>query len=714
VILGTAAYMAPEQARGLAVDRRADIWAFGVVLYEMLTGRTAFAAATVPDTLAAVLTREVDWTALPEATPPAIRRLLRRCLERDPRRRLRDIADARLDLDEVAAGTVEDAPAPAAALQAPRRPPVPWLLGAGALGLLVGAAIGIRFLSPQPEPAGPEAPAATIRTLVAAGESIEPALAPDGRTLAFVSWRNGEQRIWIKDLASGSESPISRKDAWHPVFSPDGTSLLFQATSGGSTELFRIALATREERLVARHARDGGWSPDGRTVLFVRSRLEGSTHLNDLLTVAAGGGEERVLRRATAAQWINEPVWSPDGGRVAWTETGATAGIGDRIAVFDIEGRELESFPVEIAGLPGLTPRVQGKRWLSDRRLALLLSDGSDQAMVGSAGRVATLDLGSGRVRSVLPLSTVGFGLDVAGPGALVVSLGSRTLNLFESALAGGGRGGGPVPVTEGPFTDRQPVYSPDGQWLAFSSTRSGNFDVWKLARASGELRRLTDHEATDWDPAWSPGGERLLFSSNRSGRFQIWIADADGSSPRQVTDLENAQNPTMTPDGEWIVFVRQDAGDEANGIWKIRPDGRDLTPVAVGPYFLPEVSPDGRVVAFRGTQEQGLRLVYLADGRRLPIELPATNRFRWSDGGGLRLWALSWSERGVAVVRARFDPERGTLGPVEIVVPAELAGEAETLGVARDGSAVTFSRFAHARTEIVRIDGLRELAAER
>ena len=139
--------------------------------------------------------------------------------------------------------------------------------------------------------------------------------------------------------------------------------------------------------------------------------------------------------------------------------------------------------------------------------------------------------------------------------------------------------------------------------------------------RTTGELRRLTDHEADDWDPALSPDGRRLLFSSNRTGKFQIWIAEADGSSPRQVTDLENAQNPTMTADGAWIVFGLQEAGADKDGIWKIRPDGTAAALVAAGGSLLtPEVSPDGRYVAMQSTGKQ--KLLRVADGALLDGDL--------------------------------------------------------------------------------------------
>jgi len=705
VILGTAAYMAPEQARGGVVDKRADVWAFGVVLYEMLTGRSLFVADTVPDTLAAVLTREVDLAALPPATPPAIRRLLRRCLERKPRNRLHDIADARLVIDDTLAGVADEpiaAVPPAIAPAAPAwRRALPWLGGA-----LVGLASGFLVL---PRGAVPVADAGevltTIRMLVAAGQSAEPDVSPDGRTLAFESSRGERPRVWIKDLASGSESALARDPSWLPRFSPDGTSVLFNTEAEERRiDLYRVALATREERLVARDAEVGDWSPDGRRVSFLRGRVRESTLGNgysDLVTLDLASGEERVLFRDEGDS-LDFARWSPDGRRIAVVLRGLQTGEPSQIGIVDGASGAIERHPLRLGALSGA--QVQGMAWLASDRLAVLLLDAGTR--IAQSGRIATLDVETGALTSVLPLPSIGWGLASDRKGSLFVGIGSTEQNLREARRDGAAWSSAAL-LTEGPFSDRQPVYTPDGRSILFTSDRSGNLDLWRLDRASGELRRLTEHEASDWDPALSPDGRHLLFSSNRTGRFQIWIADADGSAPRQVTDLENAQNPTMTGDGEWIVFTLQDAG-ERSGIWKVRPDGRDATLIAAGPFLIPETSPDGRFVAFRYTLAAGDRLVRIADGRRLDVAIPFNDRFRWSvDAGRISLWAIRIDAAGNSIVRFPFDPGNETLGAAQTILAGDAVEDAESLGVARDGSAIAFSSFANRRAQIVRIDGL-------
>jgi serine/threonine protein kinase len=704
VILGTAAYMAPEQARGQAVDKRADIWAFGVVLYEMLTGTQLFAAETVSDTLAGVLKTDIDLDQLPEETPAAIRRLLQRCLERRSRKRLRDIGDARIVIDEVLAGETLEAPTPATESAPPRRAWLGWLGGA-----LAGAVAATLLLPRTTAPPGATSAsgAATIRMLVAAGESYDPEVSPDGKTLAFVSIRSAEDHLWIKDLASGSESALTQKSSWLPRFSPDGTSVLFSTPGADQalrTDLYRIALVTREERLVARDAESGDWSPDGKRVSFLRSRQRDTPigrGYSELVILGLEDGEERTIFSDKSSS-IDLARWSPDGRRIALLLLGFQTGEKDHIAVVDVASGTVETHAIELAGFPALV--ASGLDWLADGRLVLLLRDSGPR--ISQSGRIATLDVESGRMASLLPLPAVGWGLAVAGGNALVVCVGSTEQNIREVRRSASGWGSVEL-LTEGPFSDRQPVYSPDGRSILFTSDRSGNLDIWRLDRATGELRRLTDHEASDWDPAFSPDGEQLLFSSDRSGRFQIWIANADGSSPRQVTDLENAQNPTMTADGEWIVFTLQAAEADESGLWKIRPDGRDATLIRAGSQLIPDTSPDGRFVAFRAQSNLGRRLVRISDGEPLDVSIPYTDRHRWSDGGGTYLWAIHVSEGHNRIVRFAFDPARETLGPEETLLEGGAVAEAESLGVARDGSAIAFSTFANRRAQLVRIDGL-------
>jgi Tol biopolymer transport system component len=670
------------------------------VLYEMLAGGSLFGAGTVTDTLAGVLKNEIDFAQLPPETHAELARLLRRCLERNPKNRLHDIADARIVLDQILSGRADLVGVPAAA--ASPAPPLwrralPWVGGVVA-GAAVAAILSTRGAGPA---ARPSAASASIRTLVSTGVALSPAVSPDGRTLAFESERDGENRVWIKDLISGSESVLVDRSSGLPDVSPDGTTVLFVAEGEGEqTDLYRVALATREDRLVARNATYGAWSPDGRSVLFLRDHDATSDGHGELIAVDIASGEERRLHH-DAAKAMGESRWSPDGRRIAVALNSMQAGWSDRIGILDVASGAFAELSLDRGGARGT--KVRGLAWISPREIALLLLDFGE--IISSSGRIAVLEVGRGTLESLLPLAAVGWGLDLSGPGSLIVGIGSTDQNLREVSREAGGRWSPASNLTEGPFSDRQPVYSPDGRSILFTSNRSGNLDIWRRVRATGELRRLTDHDAEDWDPALSPDGKKLLFSSNRSGRFQLWIAESDGSSPRQVTVFENAQNPTMTADGAWIVFVRQEAGEDRDGIWKVRPDGTDAALVAAGALLVPDVSPDGRYVALRGAGRK--RVVRIADGAFLEEDLAGTDRYRWSvEGSKTFLWALG----GLAnrnVRRFPFDPERGALGPAEATEVLGGESNAETFGVAPDGSAMTFASFANRRGQLIRIDGL-------
>ncbi len=313
VILGTAAYMAPEQARGGAIDKRADIWAFGVVLYEMLTAERLFAEGSVVDTLSAVMRKPIDLDRLPATTPAALRRLLARCLEREPRQRLRDIGEARLALEALGSGAgveghVEAMPAPSGRSSS---------LGLGVAiavasvvaGALLGAAIAGRMRRPA------EAEPIRIHPLTYSGADSDPAASPDGKLVAFTSRRDGISRIWIRQLVGGGEEPLTSGPDGHARFSPDGSSLLFVRDLGTSQAVFRTALVGGEPRRLVDNATAADWSPDGRRIVFARTR-EAERSVAQIGTLDLATGRERILVDL-GDRLLHSPRWSPDGRLIA-------------------------------------------------------------------------------------------------------------------------------------------------------------------------------------------------------------------------------------------------------------------------------------------------------------------------------------------------------------------------------------------------------------
>ena len=328
--------------------------------------------------------------------------------------------------------------------------------------------------------------------------------------------------------------------------------------------------------------------------------------------------------------------------------------------------------------------------------------------------------------------------LEVLGAGRVVLTTLNRRQNLRESPLAGGNA----VQrwLSRGTSVDRQPVYSPDGEWVAFASTRGGNLDLWAVSTRSGAVRRLTDDPGEDWDPAFTPDG-RLLWSSNRGGHFEVWSAEPDGNAPRQLSrDGFDAENPTATADG-WVVYASSHPRQQ--GLWKMRADGSGASRlVASAEAAHPEASPDGRFVLYhaRAGDAEEVRVVRLADGspvvraatialgdpraRRVTDELDiALGRARWRPDGRAILYVGLDEQGRVAIFERPFAPDAAASahGALEatpqtqprLLVPSEDEVAVESFGVAKDGTRITVS-FREQATNLTLAEGVPDVAPPR
>jgi Tol biopolymer transport system component len=244
---------------------------------------------------------------------------------------------------------------------------------------------------------------------------------------------------------------------------------------------------------------------------------------------------------------------------------------------------------------------------------------------------------------------------------------------------------------------DRQPTFSPDGEWVLFSSNRSGNLDLWKVSTRTSAVRRITDDAADDWDPAFTPDGKQILWSSSRSGHFEIWICAADGTGARQLTnDGFDAENPTATQDGKWIVYNSQNPARP--GIWKIHPDGSGAAIIVSGSWSTPEVSPDGVHVAFRTSNPpRVVRVARIADGELLPfpIELPGDvthGRPRWLPDGRSLAFTGSDAAGALGVFVQEFTPGRDNRAAHRPLVGFDLDAPLESFGISPDGRRVVYA----------------------
>ena len=692
VILGTAAYMAPEQARGGTVDKRADIWAFGVVLYEMLTGRSLFAGPTVSDTLAGVLKTAIDFQDLPADTPPAIRRLLRRCLERNPRNRLHDIADARLVLEEVLAGKSDEAPtaAPAAAPSLPGRPAW-WTVAALAGVLALGFAAG--FLLQRPQPPQPGAGArwalAIPEGLALATDNVpQIALSEDGRLQVVVAVdARGETRLLLRTVDEAEPHPVPETEgALAPFFSPDGAwigffrerELLKVPTVGGA--VVRIAAISGQ----ANQIRGASWSRDG-FIYFAPNVAE------PISRISANGSTAEVVTKLDLARDERTHRWPqalPDGKAVLYTSdtTASTEFYDDaRIEAWVLSTGERR---VLVEGSSQARCCAGGR--LIFARGGTLFAQPFDQHSLALSGspeavvqRVAT-DVSTGAVQYAL--SSSGAALWV--PGGLLAQY-----ELYWIA-----RDGSATPVPLPPAQYNESVLSPDGRRVALVGGPGGASELWVAELERGVVSRLTRGESVS-NPVWTPDGSRIAYRSRASSaqnrRDQIAWRAADGSREAE-TLYESAQlalPSAFTPDGSRLVFSETKAGTQIMDVFLLPLAGPRRPELLLGSEMAEReavISPDGRWVAYVSNESGGLN-TYV---RPFPA-----GEGRWQislDNGAEPRWSPDMKElyyrRASDILRVPIETSGGfRVGRPELAVDrVSVGGFIHTYTIAADGRVLT------------------------
>ncbi|HXT20637.1 MAG TPA: protein kinase, partial [Thermoanaerobaculia bacterium] len=715
-IWGTPGYMAPEQINGEAVDYRADQFALGVILYELIAGRRPFGGGNPFEAMTAIVRDEpVPLATAAPQVPGQVAWVVERLLAKAPEERYHSTRDLARDLARLrdvaprggaaSGGTshsgdasgvvgnvdrVDSTTGATIALRPPRRTTgARWRLSplaailAAVLLIAAGAALG--WWLRRPAPTSPP----SLQALTYSGSDSAADVSPDGRLVAFVSERDGQRRIWLKQLRGGSEAPLTAGIDEAPRFSPDGGQVLFSRFEGGNRVLYRTAVVGGEERRLVANANAGDWSPDGRRIVFSRNRDDTNW---DLVTADAEGGDERRLL-SVATNSMGSPAWSPDGQRIVVVTGVSLSGAPSQIHFVDAKtGAQTVAPAGPVLGVPA------APAWLADSRGVLVAKAHDVRSFHGAIMRVG-LD---GTSRPLFASLNVGPSVTIAGPGKVVFDATSARTNLHEHALPNEPvlGGGDDRWLTRGHALDRQPRYSPDGSRVIFSSNRSGNLDLWELERTSGALRRLTDSPQEDWDPAYVGDGSRIVWSSRRGGNLEIWTAAADGSGARQVThDGVDAENPSTSPDGRWITYTSLNPAHR--GIWRAHADGSGAVNLVPGDHGLSEISPDGKYVLFRtdpGPTSFGIRAVRLADGAPVPgfvvektvqpaqIRGVVQGRARWlPDGSAVAFIAAD--ERNVTGVWVQdFVPGKDTRPTLRQLAGFDLPWGSESFAFSPDG----------------------------
>ena len=660
VILGTAAYMSPEQAAGRPVGKRSDLWAFGVVLLEMLSGRPVFTGESVSHVLASVLKSEPDWSLLPEETPPAIRRLLRRCLEKDRKRRIADAADVRLDIEEAMLRT-EPASGPATA---PSRRSM-WTTGALALSAAVIAAMAIptvRYLNQAPA----QTPAET-RTdiLTPAGDLVSLALSPDGQQIVYVATSDGEPRLWLRHLTTTTPQPLAgTAGAEYPFWSPDSRSIGFFAD--GALKRLDLRAGPPVTVAAAPSGRGATWSPSG--VILIAPNTTGP-----LMRVPVSGGDLTAVTTPRPDQpghrW---PVALPDGLRFIFYSRGELylGALDGRapslLTASDGSGMYLSGPPD--AGVPN------ENRWLLWPRGGNLMAqrlDLSRGALTGEPMMIAN---------NVAVSSTLMTAVSTSVTGQVVYRVRSDVTNQLTWLDRTGknlGTLGRPV-INE----LEQPAVSPDGHRALVSRTVQNNSDLWLLE--GDRTTRLTFDAGNDQDPIWSPDGSRVAFQSNRKGQSDLYekLASGVGLEVPIVISDQNKVPTSWSANGDFLLYYSIDpqSGDD---LWVVRVNasrlqGADGTAPASAPKVFLKTpyrelagvfSPDGRWIAYM-SNESGRMEVYVK-----PFVDPTSPGVSLVSGQ----WQIS-AEGGVYPQWRRDGKELYYLNPAGDMMAASVALKAATL----------------------------------
>ena len=678
VILGTAAYMSPEQARGKAIDKRTDIWAFGCVLFEMLTGRRAFSGETTSDVIAAIIERAPDMSKLPAAVPPHVNRVITRCLEKDPKRRARDIAEVRLQLDDDA--RVPVAPASAAWLK--------WSAIAAAVAVIAAALIFAALRSNTPGSAPPPAVEFTLGPPPNHTFFGTPAVSPDGRLLAFPA-RDAERvtSIWIRPLDGSAARRLegtqgaANKVSW----SPDSRSLAFVV--GDAWKRINVdggPLITIMSGVVADLG--ASWATDDTILLAPANR----THLSRV--AAAGGPLEPVttldIARENSHRW---PYLLPDGRHFLFTvRSDRPDNLGIKIGAFG----SMTIRPLVAAPSPG---KFAEPGWLlfmtPDEVLMAQRLEPATWTLRGSPQPVAA------SVRYNGPSFDGTFDVSLDGRVLIYVpaSRSQAALTLFDRS----GRALG----NAGPERRYRGLrLSPDGRLagVELADDRYGTRDIWLVDTSTNALSRLTTHSATDWNPVFSPDGRTVAFASDRGGASAVFLTTVDGSA-REKEFYRAAQGGAFpsdwSRDGKHMLVRLENSQGRRAGFVSVPVDGgptttlidEDLRTMTNGRY-----SPEGDRIAFAsnatGTTE--IYVMSLSDRRRVRVSTDGGTNPAWGRDGG----ELFFHDHRGAIMTATLDRGTGTIRarPTALMRPCVtanrlfLSSEAESgFDIATDGTRI-------------------------
>jgi Tol biopolymer transport system component/predicted Ser/Thr protein kinase len=590
-VAGTIGYMSPEQAAGGEVDARTDVFSLGALLYEMATGRRAFAGGSTAEVLAALMKDQprVPSEVVPDV-PRELDRLIQRCLRKEPERRFQHMLDLKLELEQIK----EDSDSGRAAVALPARSKRRLWLVAGLVGLLV-TAMGAWLLRPTPPPQR------LVQLTSMRGFKVFPALSPDGEHVAF-TW-NGEKGenkdVYIKTIGSPEVLRLTTDPGidGQPSWSPDGRQIAFvhRHLPDLTATIHLVSPLGGSDRKVSDFLTAGGrpsWSPDGRWLVAARARPGAEPGLGSrsdgLFLIPVEGGEPRPIPLPEAAGDPQNPKFSPDGRHMAYQSCVGIAScyldIVELGADFGPKGppRRLSRRPVD---------RFGDLAWTRDGKSLVFVDDVTHRlCRIGTLGNEPATPIELAGVRATHPA--------IAASRDRLVFSQARGLTNYDIYRFAPGRPAEPVLASTS--ADYNPSFSPDGRRVAFETTRSGEtHEIW-LADADGSNpNQLTRGPGQQGSPRWSPDGRRIAFNSwGEDGHFGIWTIDVEGGSPRRLTQGPGNDNvPSWSRDGRYVYFARQ--ADGPSDVWRVPAAGGEAERVTHRGGFFSFESIDGKTLFF-------------------------------------------------------------------------------------------------------------------
>jgi serine/threonine protein kinase len=719
-IVGTVSYMSPEQAEGKKVDARSDIFSFGALLYEMVTGRRAFQGDSKLSTLTAILREEpAPASQFVKGLPRELERVIARCLRKSPERRFQAMPDLKVALEELKDESDSGKLGAIPSSTRPHRALLTW-----GMALVFLCLFGVLWFTRSTHKA-PESTLTAVPFVTYPGSPGIPAFSPDGNQVAF-DWegeKKDNQDIYVKLI--GTAGPPLRltsnpAGSYSPSWSPDGRFIAFlRDLSPENSAVLLISALGGPERKVAEIAGPPAfsdlpsprvaWFPDGKWLAVIDRDFPTAPYALSLLSVETG--EKRKMTSPPAqATGDSAPAFSPDGHTMVFSRR-LDFGVGDL-------------YRLDLSGSPeGPKPMGEAKRVTFENRGATSPAWTSDgrEIVFAEAGSIWRTDTPSKEAatkpRQLASLGGNVFGLAVSSHGqslayghrifhssiwrtAAPFSDGSPSNDLGNSRKALG-----PTSFISSTRDDSAPQYSHDGKRIAFMSDRSGFPEIWSCDSDGANPQQLTSFGGPEvTTPRWSPDGTRIAFDSNTGGQYDIWVVDANGGMPHRMTnDPANDGNPSWSRDGRWIYFDSARTGQQQ--LWKVPANGGDPVQVTFDGGFAPVESPDGRFLYYlKGLIDSDIWRISIDSGQATKV-LEGVSEYR----------NLAVLESGLVFVPSRnisslqfLSFASGKIAPLANFDRPIAQGSLGGLGISPDRRWILYTRFEQTGNELMLVEGFR------